>query len=163
VQWLTNLGSGFVLLPLALALMVLLYRLGRTRDAVFIALVAGGSIALVYLTKDLVDRPRPPMALVQTESFSFPSAHAGDALAVYGASAHALGRRAGLGVKAGLWLVAALVAGFVGWTRLYLGVHYPSDVVGGYVLAGGWLAAVTLALRRLAGSEKQLDAVAAPG
>jgi undecaprenyl-diphosphatase len=145
---LTTLGSAVVVLPLGLVAIVLLSRLGRLDDAIFIGVAVIGTIALLYLVKDLVDRSRPVIPhLVGTRSASFPSAHAGQSVAFYGALALVLGRRRGRRLRILCWSLAALVVLGIGWSRLYLGVHYPSDVLGGYALAAGWLIAGAVTLR----------------
>ncbi len=88
--------------------------------------------------------------------------YGGDALAIYRASAYPIGSRSGRALRVGISLMALVIAGFVGWTHLHQGVHYLSDVVAAYLLAGGWLAAVALALHLLGGSRNRLDAAEAP-
>lgn len=140
---LSTAGSNLVLLPVSLVVILLLSRRGRLADAIFIGVAVLGTVVLLYLVKDLVDRSRPLLPhLVGTHSPSFPSSHAGDSLAFYGGLALLLGRRPGGLWKLSCWPVAALIVLGVGWSRLYLGVHYPSDVLGGYLLAAAWLAAV---------------------
>ncbi|WP_073810378.1 phosphatase PAP2 family protein [Kitasatospora sp. CB01950] len=94
-------------------------------------------------------RPRPPVAdrAVHASGFSFPSGHAFTAAAAAGllALAVALARPAAARAAA----VGALVfAGAVGASRVYLGVHWALDVLGGWLLAAGWLALGTLLARQ---------------
>jgi membrane-associated phospholipid phosphatase len=104
-----------------------------------------GSALLNWLLKGLFQRPRPHFAhpLVVETSYSFPSGHAMESFVVYGMLAY----------LAVLWLRswearmaavcgAALVVVLIGFSRMYLGVHYFSDVVAGYAAGGVWLSAL---------------------
>jgi undecaprenyl-diphosphatase len=75
-------------------------------------------------------------------SASWPSGHASSSIAFYGALAAIASRRAPAWARAGIWLALGGLAALVGASRVYLGVHYPSDVVAGWVLGGLWLLAV---------------------
>jgi undecaprenyl-diphosphatase len=108
--------------------------------------VGGGAVS-AQLVKVLVARPRPPLAdarLVET-SYSFPSEHATLAVALYGTAAFLLMRAVrpdALRALAGS--AAALLALAIGVSRVYLGVHYPSDVLAGWALGGAWVALATV-------------------
>jgi len=109
----------------------LLVRHGQLSEAV--VLVAG--LALVYvgvhLTKAGVDRPRPADALIGTSGSSFPSGHAAYS-AAWVAVAVALSGPVRLTRRAALVLAAIAVCAAVGLSRIYLRVHYWSDVAGGW-------------------------------
>lgn len=165
VRLLTDLGSARVLGPVAISAVAIFGWKGRRGDALLVAVAALGTFALLELVKDLVDRPRPTtLHLTVVHTNSFPSGHSGDALAVYGAIAIVAARTVGTTTsRAAIWTAAALLALLVGWSRVYLGVHYLSDVVGGYVLAAVWLG-VTRALsgplgRRQGGDQRGLTAL----
>jgi membrane-associated phospholipid phosphatase len=98
----------------------------RAQDA--IALIAGLALlfVLVQLTKDLWDRPRPELMLAPAGGLSYPSGHSAYATAWMGAAV-VTGRR-------GLIIAAAVVVVAVMVSRLYLGVHYLTDVLGGAAL-----------------------------
>jgi len=110
----------------------------------WLAAFAGGGLLDVVL-KLVIRRPRPPYAaaFLHHESWSFPSGHAMGSLIGYGMLAYLLGvlwihrRRAQISVVLG----AALLIVAIGFSRLYLGVHYFSDVVGGYAAGLLWLSA----------------------
>lgn len=143
----TWLGSETVLVPLVvIACGLLVWRTANGwRRAGLFAAANSGAAALAWLLKDLVDRARPPLAdrLVAVDSASFPSGHATQAAAFFGGLAllvvasHA-SRRIMLLAVAG----AASMSVLVGASRVYLGVHWASDVVAGYLLAVAWLAAL---------------------
>jgi undecaprenyl-diphosphatase len=102
-----------------------------------LALVAGMGLTVlaVHLAKDAVNRPRPPDPLVGAADASYPSGHSAYAIA-YVAIAVALSRTMpGLAGKVGVPVAAVALAVLVGLTRMYLRVHYFSDVIGGYGLA----------------------------
>jgi undecaprenyl-diphosphatase len=139
-------GSAFVLVPLALASCALLVRAGLRAQALAVALTLGGAMVISDVVKLLLSRPRPAVEHLQAVSgFSFPSGHATQASAFWlsllfaVSSSGASARRMSL-LAAGALLIVSLV----GLSRVYLGVHYPSDVIGGILLGGGWAAYVAL-------------------
>lgn len=119
----------------------------RRRLAAYLAAVAIGASVVSTAVKLLVARARPTLAepVATAHGFSFPSGHATISTAVYGslflvfvAAVRPRGRR---------WLLVGLVAFLagVGFSRIALGVHYVTDVVGGHLLGLAWLAAATAA------------------
>ncbi len=133
-------GSALALVPLALIICVHLWRHARRTRAWAIAISFAGATAISTLVKLLVARPRPPVHhLEAASSSSFPSGHTTQTTAF--CLALLLGflatkpRRALTGLAA-LAAVAAVAA--VALSRIYLGVHYPTDIAGGVVLASGW-------------------------
>lgn len=110
----------------------------------WVAAVAG-SAALNQLLKGLFARPRPVFErpLLLESSYSFPSGHAMVSVVVYGMLAYLAvlaleSWRARVAVSSG----AALLVLLIGFSRIYLGVHYPSDVIAGYAAGGLWLSAL---------------------
>src|SRR5436309_3461690 len=141
----SSLGSAVTLTILALAVgFVLAARREWILLAGWLAAFAGGGL-LDAVLKLLIRRPRPPGAAVflQHFSWSFPSGHAMASLIGYGMLAYVLvvlwtnrrSTRISIVLGAGLLIVA------IGLSRLYLGVHYFSDVVGGYAAGVLWLSA----------------------
>ncbi len=141
MQAVTVLGSGWVAFPLLLGCAAWLgpraARAGRWRDAVVLGAVAGGTALVVQILKALLARPRPDVAdaLTTAVGYAFPSGHATQAAVVYGLIAWLAVRR-WPARRLPIWLGAAALAGLIGFSRLYLGVHWLSDVLAGYLLAG---------------------------
>ncbi len=122
-------------------------RRGHTRLAVFLMVTTLGGGLLDTVVKEVVARPRPSLVdpVATAHGKSFPSGHAMSSAITYGALLlvflPAIGRRYRAFVAGGA--VALVLA--IGFSRLALGVHYISDVLGGYVLGLAWLAASTAA------------------
>ena len=121
----------------------------------WIAAFSGASILDRWL-KLVVHRPRPPYARagIHHPSWSFPSGHAMGALVGIGMLTYVLLRFAEATRRTRLvaWAAATVVIALIGVSRVYLGVHYLSDVIGGYAVGAAWLAlciwAVELAGRK---------------
>jgi membrane-associated phospholipid phosphatase len=94
-------------------------------------------------------RPDPFFNLAAPASYAFPSGHALLALCFYGVMARIWadslksGRRRWM-----VWVAAICLIGLIGLSRIYLGVHYPSDVLAGYAAAIVWVSAMTMIIRR---------------
>jgi undecaprenyl-diphosphatase len=127
-----------------------LLRRGRVVEAVLMLVDVAGAEGLIQLAKHLVGRPRPPLlpfdvgwlsSLVAADpgSLAFPSGHALMSLAVYGYLAVVIGRASSIGAAIVLVLGVAL-------SRLVLSVHWPIDILGGWILGAAWLC-LLLALR----------------
>jgi undecaprenyl-diphosphatase len=143
-------GSAFLLIPLALIICPALGRASLRREALAVAFSLSGAMLIAAWVKLLMMRPRPPVEHLQAvTSSSFPSGHATQASAFWFSLVLAL-HTAGApptitGVAAGLALLIVLV---VAASRVYLGVHYPSDVATGVLLGTGWALYVSHCLRR---------------
>lgn len=145
----TDVGSPLFLAAVALPIsLVAGWRCGSWRPVV-LALAAGVGIPLVLFTaKALVGRTRPalPFALVDADGYSFPSGHATGTAASMVVSAWMLARWlvpwwTG---RVMVWAMAAGVTFVVGFSRVYLGVHYVSDVLSGWLLGLAWAGTVML-------------------
>jgi membrane-associated phospholipid phosphatase len=137
---LTFVGSPPVALALALIVCVALYRRRQLVDAALLPLVLGGAELLNLILKLSFHRARPEVAFVHIDTYSFPSGHAMISTAAYGAFAYlAWGRLQTRGRRLILVAGTSLFVALIGFSRLYLGVHYLSDVLAG--VAGGvfWL------------------------
>ena len=133
-------GSGFVLVPLAAVYCLLLGRSGLWREAAAVAISLGGAMLISDVTKTLTARARPSVEHLQAVTgSSFPSGHATQASAFWLSLVLALRatRVTSFARRVAGVFAATLVLG-VAWSRVYLGVHYPSDVVAGVILGSGW-------------------------
>jgi membrane-associated phospholipid phosphatase len=122
--------------------------LDRRRLAVlaFLVMVVAGQNLIANTVKALVDRPRPPVPhLAPSSGFSFPSGHTAAAAATWAAVALVLGRGRPLRVKAWLVTGAAVITVAVAASRVLLGVHWLTDVIGGAALGFGWFVVCSVA------------------
>lgn len=140
-QWISNVGSPMAMGAIALVGVLVLWRRHRLLAVTWIAAVAGGSLVDV-LMKLAVHRARPPYAraYLHIDSFSFPSGHAMAATIGLGMFAYAIHQTRGRRAAFVAWPIAALLALTVAASRVYLGVHYPTDVLGGSIGGAAWLA-----------------------
>jgi len=148
MRGLTALGSSEVIVPAFVAVVALLLWRRRPGAALFLAMVCLGALALNVAMKLFFQRPRQalPWATVLPD-YSFPSGHTMNGVVFYLALALILwsirGRRVGLAAMA----VAIVIALGVGVSRIYLGYHYLTDVVGGLLAGIALLLVVGTALR----------------
>jgi undecaprenyl-diphosphatase len=143
------LGSTVILLPLVALVAVSLFMRHQSSDAMLLLTVALGTLAVHNAVKALVNRPRPAMAAFHAVGASFPSGHTAQAVAVYGALAYLLQKRTDhASLRRGIFAAAVLLAGAIGFSRIWLGVHYPSDVLGGAALGGAGLFFAVMLFRR---------------
>lgn len=157
MRLITHVGDFVVRVPLAAAAGAWLWWRGERRAAIalIIAVLAGAAIVETVL-KPSFDRLRPDIvtALAPTTSTSFPSGHAAGGALVFGFGGYLLGQFAG---RTWFW-AGTLLAALIGFSRLWLAVHWPSDVVAGWLLALA-IAGVALAL---ADEPSAREAVSAP-
>jgi undecaprenyl-diphosphatase len=149
---LTALGSMTVLPLVTLALVFYLMLARRRRTALFLLLATSGGIVLGALLKLAFARPRPALVphLVDVTSSSFPSGHAADSAIVYLTLAALLARSVPeRGPRLYVIAVAILLTLSIGVSRVYLGVHWPSDVVAGWSIGAAWALACSIAHSRI--------------
>ena len=139
-------GSARVLLPFNLVILgILALRQDRVHQ-VFWLLATGGAALINLMAKNAFSRVRPSlwMSILPETTFSFPSGHAMQSMAV------------SLAVVVLLWstrwrwlavVLAIVFVGFVGACRVYLGVHYPSDILAGWTASTAWVAGLAALLR----------------
>ncbi|MEO6513335.1 MAG: phosphatase PAP2 family protein [Candidatus Saccharimonadales bacterium] len=135
---LTTLGSAPVVIAIVLLILVYLVRHKHHRDALFVLAAAGGAALLNVFFKVLFHRARPSLwqQIVTEKGYSFPSGHA--------MISCSLALTIIILCWPTRWRRLAIIGGsvyfvLVGISRLYLGVHYPSDVVGGWLVSVAWI------------------------
>jgi len=150
------LGSVGTISVLCAAILSAFLYFRQIRLAAFLGITMIGMAALDYLLKLAFHRPRPVAFFGPSpSSYSFPSGHAFGALCFYGVLAAISAARApGKASKSCIWIVAAVLIAMIGLSRIYLGVHYPSDVLAGYCAGAVWVAAVGFLDRILMDSRK---------
>ena len=148
-------GSAAAVTAMCLAAICVSLYYRRTQTAAMLAVMMLGVAALDVALKLAFHRPRPVAFFGATPStYSFPSGHALGSFCFYGMLAAILAARArGRDAKFGIWMAAALLVGLIGFSRIYLGVHYPSDVIAGYCAAVVWVGAVSFLERALSPEE----------
>jgi len=122
----------------------------RWREPVLVAAAVLGEVLVFLAITLLVKRPRPPVGHLDAAppTSSFPSGHTAAAIALYGAWAVLAWQHARSSLLRGLLtLLAVAVPVAVGAARMYRGMHYPSDVIGGALLGAIWLALSVRAVR----------------
>lgn len=145
----THLGGSVAMWTLALLACAVLLRRGAYADLLLVAGVGAASAVLVPVSKQLVGRPRPPVSgqLVEVNNPAFPSGHSVGSAAVVGVLAALFCLRTAHRVARVIVAVtAAVFVLLVGLSRIYLGVHWPTDVLAGWAL-GGLLVAVGVVVR----------------
>jgi len=120
-------------------------RLETRRVAQYLALVIAGQWAVTQLVKLGVGRTRPVLGIAAGLDGSFPSGHSASAAATYAACALVVGMARSRRVQVGLTGAAVAIACAVASSRVLLGLHWFSDVLGGLTLGWAWFALVSLA------------------
>lgn len=146
---LTSLGSIVVLLLFTVTLAGYWLLTGRRRAAALLIAALIGAIVLNDLLKLAFERPRPDAILQSARVFSsdFPSGHAAISSAVYFSASLLAGSQPAMrGARRFLLYLAGLVIVVIGFSRLYLGLHYPTDILAGWCVGGALVLALAPAI-----------------
>jgi membrane-associated phospholipid phosphatase len=122
----------------------------RWREPLLVAVAVAGEVTIFLAVTMLVDRPRPPVGQLDEAppTSSFPSGHTAAAIVLYGALAVLAHERARSALVRWLFLTLAVALPvLVAVSRVYRGMHFPSDVLGGVMLGGFWLLATVRGIR----------------
>ena len=144
MRFVTALGNFYVVVPLLAVAVFVFYRRGWRFTAVLLVVSTGGSIVLTTVLKGLFQRTRPDLVEsgYQASFYSFPSGHATVAVGLYGMLTVILAYRLRGAARWAVAVCGLLVVLLIGFSRLYLGVHYPTDILAGYLSALLWLVCV---------------------
>jgi undecaprenyl-diphosphatase len=143
MKFFTFIGAGLPAIVISTVIMIILYFFFRHRRELLLFVWVGAGSALLNLALKLIfHRPRPELhRIINTTGYSFPSGHAMAAFSLYGVVAYLIWRHIRTRWGRGIFLLfSAVMIVAIGVSRIYLGVHYPSDVLGGYMASGFWLA-----------------------
>ncbi len=149
----TALGGVTVLTLVSLLVIIFLVLRRQAASALFLAITILGGQSLSHLAKSGYSRPRPDLVPhgVEVATASFPSGHSLMAAVTYLTLAVMLARVEKRGrIRAFYMLCAGLLTVLVGVSRVYLGVHWPSDVLAGWTLGAAWALGVWIVARALA-------------
>jgi undecaprenyl-diphosphatase len=151
LRFATILGSSLVVFLVMTSGCVALWITGRRRRALLLAITMLGGSVLMWVLKMGFHRQRPePFFDTQLPaSYSFPSGHAMLSFCLCAAGAALLSvEQKRRWVRAVIWVAAVVLVAAIGYSRIYLGVHYPSDVIAGYLGAQVWVLGVGVAYRK---------------
>ncbi|CAH0288520.1 hypothetical protein SRABI96_04192 [Peribacillus sp. Bi96] len=143
MKFFTSIGSTASLIILSLFILFFLYKVLKHRlELVLFCVVMVGSPLLNLMVKLFFQRARPDLhRLIDIGGYSFPSGHAMNAFSLYGILTFLLWRH--ITARWGrilLILFSTMMILSIGISRIYLGVHYPSDIIAGYFAGGFWIA-----------------------
>jgi membrane-associated phospholipid phosphatase len=149
MKFFTFMGSVRAIVFLFLLLCFFMIWRKKVWEAIFLLLAIGGGTVFNLFLKWIFHRERPTLhPLVQETGYSFPSGHSMGSFIFYGMLGYFLflffERRA---AKAASVVLISLLIFMIGFSRIYLGVHYPSDVLAGFAAGGAWLVICIMGLR----------------
>ena len=143
----TQLGSTPIVTALAVVAVIVFFKVKWKRAAILLAIDLGVAVVLDIFLKDVFRRPRPQpfFGIPPPRTYSFPSGHALFSICFYGMLAALVTTRLERPLVRGLtWVLAGLLVPTIGFSRVYLGVHYPTDVLGGWAIALAWVSALLM-------------------
>ncbi len=143
----TQLGSHAAIGGIAGITAITMLRRGRKQDAWTVVISTGGAMAINTILKNIFQRQRPQelaRRIKLPRSHSFPSGHSLLSAATYPIVAHHLVQRRSAATQSFVHTLAGITILSVGFSRVYFGVHFPSDVLGGFAAGLGWLGLTSL-------------------
>lgn len=138
---LTEFGSVKYVVAFVLILGTGLFFTQHNKLALFVVVASGGGAALNLILKNMISRDRPNiLPIIEASGYSFPSGHSMGSLIFYGSAAFVIVyfTKESL-TKWGSVLALSIFISSIGVSRIYLGVHYPTDVIGGFAMGIAWL------------------------
>ena len=143
----TQLGTHAAIGTAAGVTALAMLRDGRKQDALTVVVSTGGAMAINTILKNIYQRQRPQelaRRIKLPKSHSFPSGHSLLSAATYPIVAHHLVQNRSVATQAFVHTLAGATILLVGFSRVYFGVHFPSDVLGGFAAGFGWLGLTSL-------------------
>jgi membrane-associated phospholipid phosphatase len=143
----TQLGTHAAIGTAAGLTALAMLRDGRKQDALTVVVSTGGAMAINTILKNIYQRQRPQelaRRIKLPKSHSFPSGHSLLSAATYPIVAHHLVQNRSVATQAFVHTLAGATILLVGFSRVYFGVHFPSDVLGGFAAGFGWLGLTSL-------------------
>lgn len=139
--FITNLSAPSLMTYVFPIIVVAFFIFKSKRESLFLLISGGGGLLLVLLLKNFFERARPPYPLLNPEvGFSFPSGHATFSFVFYGALAYLVWISTfPKYLRIVMMAFLILLSFIIGISRIYLRVHFPSDVVAGFALGYSWL------------------------
>ena len=136
----TALGDPAMVITIFISTVVWLRMKRRSSDGIRFVIVCVGGLLINQIMKLFFAKPRPELwaRLISEHSFSFPSGHAVGSMIVYGFIAYILARELPI-YQRYIYAIASILIITIGFSRLYLGVHYPTDIIAGYGVGILWL------------------------
>lgn len=157
----TALGNTTTLVVVSALAGVLLWIVRRRISATLLLVSLVTGVGVMHVLKALFGRPRPDLvpAITEVGTAAFPSGHAMMAAITYGTVAYLVGRIAGRPVRWATWAGAAVLVILIGLSRIYVGVHYPTDVLAGWIAGIGWTALLVGIFHVLGGFAREVPEV----
>ncbi|MFQ4143556.1 phosphatase PAP2 family protein [Chlorogloeopsis sp. ULAP02] len=153
---LTKLGSFWNVLPILSAIALILLMQRRWRSLTYLLITAAGSLTINRTAKEFWHRVRPHLwdSIAPEFDYSFPSGHAMTSMTLIAILV--------VLTWGSMWCWLTVILGgvfilVIGWTRLYLGVHFPSDIIAGWMVAIAWAMDVSLIIRPLSQSANTIS------
>lgn len=137
----TLLGDGVVTAAVAISVALYLFARKAWRRATGFSIAIGVSAIFVPVLKLMLERSRPMELYVGADAFSFPSGHATQSAVLYGIIAVLIAHDRSRWLKATIFSIAAALVIAIGFSRVYLGAHWTSDVLGGWLFGTAMVAA----------------------
>lgn len=130
------LGSTYFLFILVSLILIIMIKRKNIKAIRLLLLSSLGSVVLNSILKEIFIRTRPlKYFLIEQGGYSFPSGHAMVSMSFYTTMAYLLSKNCEKGIKRNiLWLFNFIIIAAIGFSRIYLGVHWPTDVLAGYIL-----------------------------
>ncbi len=132
----TYFGSVYFFLPIGILIFFIMITTKNKNGIILLLLSTSGSYGLNFALKNIIIRTRPlKYFLIEQSGYSFPSGHAMVSMTFYTTMTYLLLKNKDSN-KVGkiLWIINFIVVGLIGFSRVYLGVHWPTDILIGYLL-----------------------------